>query len=263
MKKRWIKLLLLGAAAYLVFVITQVPANLAYRTLDSLLAGKNVPLKMYGVDGTVWSGRADRLDIANQSYRDVLWQLQPSALLLGRAQANFSIRNNDTQASATVARTLLGDLIVKDVRAKMDAQAIITMLRLPAIKLGGEFNLNLDILRLKGVQPTDAKGIVVWNRAQSQFPQTLDLGDLSAKVDDIDNGVKAVLSDSGAGPLELAGELVVLHDGNYTFKATLAAREGMNSELGRALMMMGRVNGQGKIEMNNAGNTSQFAFLMK
>ena len=249
--KPWRRYILLGLAAYGIFLLQQLSATLPYALLEGTLQQNNV--RVYGLQGTVWHGEMQRLEVQGRSFDRVKWELHPSSLLLGRLSASVSFVNADSRISTRVSRGLGGGISLSDLRGRIGASEVLALAGIPAIKLDGQFNLNFDQLSLDGMVITDAEGVLTWSSAGMQFPQRLQLGDLSARFESVDEGVRATLGDGG-GALESTGQLLLLAQGKYDFNGQFAAREGMESSLGRALRMLGNPNAEGKISVKVSGS---------
>ncbi|MDH5731294.1 MAG: type II secretion system protein N [Gammaproteobacteria bacterium] len=249
------RLILVGVAAFLLFLIVQTPAHLIFG-----LVANNLPLKVYGVNGSVWNGEIEQINVGRESITGVQWSLHPSHLLMGRVAADISASLGQRRINAYAARSIGGDIVLKNVSGRIDAQTLLGLLKIPALQLGGEFNFNLQSVVLDGKIPLEAQGRVLWSDASSRFPQRLELGTLSAIVSTTDKGIQAELKDGGNGPLELNGDLTLTQKGDYDFNGVFASREGAQSMLGRSLNMMGRPNREGKVSVKNKGNLSALGF---
>ena len=262
MKRKTIQFSVLGVVAYLFFLVTQIPAVYVVSAVESQLEGNTSPVKLYGIEGTLWDGEAAAVRVAGRMFTDLKWDLQPSALLLGSMSASLGVRNNDGHLQTNVSRSFLGNIQLTDVKGRLAASDLLSLLKIPAIKLDGQFGFNLPELSLSDNKVTYAEGRVVWNGAGTQFPQKLQLGDLSIDIESSDDVIKAQLKDGG-GPLEASGLLTLDETGAYDFKGKFAARDGRSSSLARSLNMMGRAGADGKVDVANAGNLSDFGFFVK
>ena len=256
MKLAWRPYLLVGLAAYVIFMLALTPANLVYTLSKEKLDALSPPIKIYGLEGSVWSGRMQRLEYNQQSFNQLQWDLHPSGLLLGGVEASLAFNKGSMEFQGDVRRSFWGTMTISDVQGMIRASDLMAMVGMSAIKLEGDFALNLDQLTLKDKIPVSAQGTLTWNRAASRFPFNLDLGELMIEFEDVSEGVSAKLSDKG-GPLEVAGDLLLKQDGNYQFNAVFVPRPGSNPQLVRTLMMMGPPNAQGKFEVKKQGNISQ------
>ncbi len=157
---------------------------------------------------------------------------------------------------------MFGGVQLTDVKGRLAASDLLGLLKIPAIKLGGQFGFNLSELELVDNKLTYAEGRVAWNGAASEFPQKLQLGDLAVDITTADDGISAQLKDGG-GPLDATGLLTLDAAGVYQFSGKFAARDGRNSSLARALNMLGRAGADGKIDVTNTGNIADFGFFVQ
>src|SRR5262245_30208174 len=107
MKKIW-PMLALGLGAYIVFALVTLPAQL----ITDRLARQGV--SMIGVQGTVWSGRAEAVQVANLNLGMLRWSLRPLALLTARAGADISVKRPDGSLDCRVFYQLLSGRISVD-----------------------------------------------------------------------------------------------------------------------------------------------------
>ena len=258
MKFSW-KYTLVGVLAYLLFVFMLFPASHLYALMKDSMADFDV--NVYGVQGTAWQGQAARIDVGDKLFQSVQWNLQMMPMLLGRLQLVTSYQNPDSNVKTLLTRYMDGSLRLLNTQGRMTMTELLAIFKIPAIKLDGELKVNMSEIRYNGKTIVDANGVIVWHRAGTQFPQQLVLGDLSVKISTLDENIQAVLSDAG-GPLEAQGEFVLSPDGSYRFQGVFGAREGRNSSLGRSLSMLGRMNAEQKVEVDNSGNIADFGFLV-
>lgn len=262
MKKTWLKYLFIGLGLYLIIVLVRFPADIAYGFVANSLKTSPAKVQLYRVGGTLWNGKAQFANVQGQTLHDLRWELHLLSILTGKVGATLSFKLEDGSVKATAYRGLGGSISLEDVKARLPVAEIIRMARIPAVKLEGQLGLNFSELAMSDGIVNTADGRVVWNGAESQFPQRIQLGDLSATIKTTDKGIEAKLGDAG-GPLQLNGLFTLAPDGKYDFNGELAAREGSNSNLGRSLSMMGRPDAQGKVKIANSGNLKDFNFLFK
>jgi len=259
----WLKYIGLGLFAYLLFLAVQFPANQAYFLIEDYLDEKNIPVELYEIRGTVWEGKASRLVYNGKHYNDIKWQFLPLDILTGKLSLALSFRNSDSFANAILSRSFTGGTQLENTRASMSAQEILELAKVPAIKLGGQFDLNLANLEMSQNKVSSVVGRLVWTDAESMFPQKLVMGSLFADMTTADDGTINVKLGDGGGPLELNGTVTLATDGKYDLNTQMSAREGRNSMLGRSLGFIARYNSEGKAEVARSGNISEFDFLLK
>lgn len=261
--KSWLKYLGLGLATYLVFLVIKFPANQAYFLVEDTLDEMKVPVELYAIKGSIWSGKSGRIVYDKKSFDNVSWEFLPLDLLKGKLSLAISFKNKDSFANLIASRSFLGSLSLSSVKASMSAQEILSLAKIPAVKLGGDFTLNLAQLSLSDKKLDTITGRLVWSSAESMFPQKLVMGDVFANMTTADDGTVNVKLGDGGGPLELSGNLVITPDGKYDLQTEMASREGRQSNLGRSLGFIGRYNPKGKAEFKRSGTIAEFDFLFK
>jgi len=258
--KFWRRYLALGVICYLLFVITQIPANNVYYFTKDMLKEQSVTL--FGVQGSLWQGSASAATYKDMHFKQINWEIHPLALLTANISATIQFKQQENSVHATVSRSFFGKTTVENGRIKADASQLIKLMNIPAIKLNGEFNLNLPLLELTDNNVEYIKGRLVWNNAESIFPQKMELGDVFADMSTSSDGVIQVKLGDAGGPLEMNANLLLTPEGKYDLKGLFSARQGRNSSLGRSLGFMGQYK-DGKVEFNKAGELSEFGFLVK
>jgi len=261
--KAWLKYSLFGLLCYLVFVIIQFPASNAYYFVEDLLDDNDIPMQIYGLNGTVWQGTANTIIYDKKRFEAISWEFHPLDLLMAKASASVRFKGNGSSVKSKVSKSFFGDVIFQNLQANVGAAELIKMLKIPAVKLSGDYALNLSQLELAGKKVQYLQGRLLWSEAASSFPQKLTLGDIYSDFSTSDDGVIMAKLGDGGGPLELSGDVTVAPDGKYDVKGLLSARAGRQSVLGRSLGFIGKYDSKGKASFNKTGNLSEFQFLMK
>ena len=261
--KPWLKYIVLGFVCYLLFLVVKFPASSAYSFARESLLEQKVPIKLYGLNGSVWQGSADVMIYDGKRFDAVAWEFHPMDLLTANLTLSVRLKGEDLALKGRVSQSFFGETRLQNVQANVSAMELLALLKIPAVKLDGKFSLNVPLMTVTGKVPTYIQGKLLWSDAESKFPQKLSLGDLYANLSTGDDGkITATLGDGG-GPLELSGNLELDKNGKYDLKGLFAAREGRKSTLGRSLGFVGRYDSTGKIPFNQSGNVSEFEFLVK
>ena len=149
LRAKWI--VALGAAAYVVFAIASFPADTAYRWFAPDV------LRLAGLQGTVWSGRAELVQRANSDSTI-------SAGNSGRGQSCLRDRaRGSNPASGTVSlyadvRVGNGAIALTQLRAGCSLSALSGVLPIAGIR--GRISVDLTELVLQGGRPVVATGEV-------------------------------------------------------------------------------------------------------
>ncbi len=229
--------LALGIGAYLVFALASFPAAAAYRWF----APDGV--RLAGVQGTLWSGRAAGGSVAGLGVRDVHWRLRPLSLLLGRVAAAVDCRLADgfvsTDVTASRRRLQFGGL-----KASTSLQTLAAVL--PTRGMRGLANLTLSSLSLENGWPIAIAGDLKLAQLQvaplvpsGGAAQLLPLGDYAIDLGTGSHGeVAANFKDTGGGPLEVSGTLLLDAMRMYTLDAFVKPRADAPQSLVQGLEFM-------------------------
>ncbi len=261
--KSWVKCLILGGVSYLIFVIVQFPADKAYSLAKTQLVEHKIPLALYEVKGSVWQGSASTLIYEGRRFDAFAWEFHPLDLLMGKASVSLRIKGENLALKGKLAKSIMGDILLENTQGNIGADELLKLLKIPAVKLSGEFSVNLPKMTLSDNVVTTLQGRLLWADAESAFPQKLVLGDLYTDFSTTEDGVIHAKLGDGGGALELTGGATVAPDGKYEAKGLSSARAGRQSGLGRSLGFVGRYDAAGKVAFNRSGNISEFGFLIK
>jgi len=105
----WKRYLLIGATAYLLFLIINIPATLLLPHVNQLLP--NSPVRMEGAQGTIWSGSAEVLikpsrKVALSGRLTFSWSFSFIDLLFGQLGIDYSLSGADLAAEGHLAAGL-------------------------------------------------------------------------------------------------------------------------------------------------------------
>ncbi len=261
--KSWVKYLILGGISYFAFVIVQLPADKIYYLAKNQLVEHKVPLALYDIKGSIWQGSASTLIYDGKRFEAFAWEFHPLNLLMGKASVSVRIKGENLVLKGKLSKSITGDIVLENTQGNVGAAELLKLLKIPAVKLGGKFSLNLTEMILSDNVVTKIQGRLLWAGAESAFPQKLVLGDLYSDFSTTEDGVIHAKLGDGGGALELSGGATVAPDGKYEAKGLSSAREGRQSVLGRSLGFVGRYDAAGKVAFNRSGNISEFGFLIK
>ena len=237
----------LGLGVYGLSVLLMVPAAWLYsHGLKNRLGG----VVLYGVQGTLWSGRAAALRTPAVALDDLRWTVHPWALLWGRGEAALAFDYHNAPGTLVAARSLSGDWYARDVDLELPAAQLMPMLRLPGAELGGRLMLHLDSLTVKQGQVTAAEGALTWEKAALRQPLAVALGTFAITLHTTSDGVNGVLIDRG-GAIQAQGVFKLQPDGGYQLTASFAARD---AKLGPALRLFGAPGPDGRVSYSATGH---------
>lgn len=221
--------LALGCGAYLAFVCSQFPAAAAYRWFAPDM------LRLAGISGTVWAGRAELASLAGLPMRELEWNLAALPLLLGRLSIGFSVRLADGFVNAS-ARASMRTLTLAGVQAATSLDTLGSLLPLRGAR--GLISVDLEQLRIENRWPTSIVG--VFRLRELQVPPLLPgagtdaelvpLGDYElSNVEISSQRVAARLRDIG-GPLEVEGTVALALEAPATLQGAVPSFDGLVRE---------------------------------
>ena len=237
----------LGLLAYAGFLVASFPAERAF-----VLLGQQVPnLRVAGLSGTAWSGRADVLQLQDHKLEKLRWQLKPWSVLLGELDLDIELDSVDVAGNASIALSPDGGIELSDVDLRLAAAEMATLLRIP-VGLGGQFIVQLQSAQLMGQSILSAEGMIRWQRAAVTTPFVQPLGEFVAQLSTEDESVKAIVKDEG-GPLQLDGVANLKSDGAYDFAGSVSVRDSQQQLLVKGVMAMGRPGTDGRVPLRYSG----------
>lgn len=235
MRWSWVAL---GAGAYLAFAVASFPATTAYHWFAP------DELRLSGISGTAWSGRAELGSVPGLPLRDVHWRLSAGSLLIARLAGNFEARLADGFVNARAVATL-SRLRLENVRASTRLATLRDILPLPIGDAQAELGLSLDRFVLDDGWPVNAVGtlriggLAVPPLLDAGGGGLIDVGNFTIEFADSGNqGLVGTLDDDG-GPLEIADGMLELGlDRRYLVSGLARTRPDAADPLVQGVTMM-------------------------
>lgn len=220
MRWRNLRWWLFGALAYLLFLVSMLPAQYAVDWL-----GKHVPsLQLDGVSGTVFSGRADGLRFQGTPLGALQWQFDwraPFSLSYGY---RFQLQSDSVSLGGRVDLRG-GRLMLRDLDGRVPVPLLERWLPLPNHSVDGSLELHLQELDLKAGRLVSAEGEVQLDDGVLSWPQAFTLGSYRMTLTPAEGGgISAELADV-ASPLKLRAALSLSTDGAYHLSGVLGPRD--------------------------------------
>ncbi len=251
MIKPYFKYILTGGIAFVLFLLFTLPASFIHAQIKS-----STSVKLYQVEGTLWSGYAQTL-VAPNGFRAqaISWKFRPLSLLLGKISISTKFITEGGYGNVIVNRGLLGSFSLSDIDIKMPITDLKPFLQEVPVDLKGVVDGQLEEIEFSdNMMITSASGILSWNHAIIDALSELKVGDFTLVLEPNDDGTKGVIKSKDGGPLEMDGVLQLKEDGQYDFKGELKAKARAPRELKQALQFIGRVGPTGKIPLRLSGS---------
>jgi len=248
--KGWTKFIIVGVVAYLIFIIAEFPAAVAYQYFVQPLDKKRA-VNLQGLSGTLWSGKAAQSRVANITLGQLQWGIQFMPLLMGKLGLDIQLENNRDQVNAELTAGMSGVLEVSNLQGQVPVTTFTPLFYGPPIAVKGQVSADIKHAEIKQGRKIIVDGKATWHNAALTAPTAFEFGNLFAAFRPQPDGTKILLSDQG-GPLTLEGTIQIKNSGEYKANIYLGSR-GDNADLKNALKMLGRTNPQGKILITRTG----------
>ncbi|MFN2349543.1 MAG: type II secretion system protein N [Thioalkalivibrio sp.] len=252
-KRRWLLWLLIGLLAYGLFLLTLLPAGLAWeQARDRGMIPAGVELR--GISGSTWNGAAGQLVLpGGLVLSDLRWRFTPGSLFTVRLGWDLQATPPGGRAAGHLA---LGVSAVQlsDVRGDLPATLAITPFLTWPVSLDGRLVLDLSHYRADYQGHVhEARGVLGWINAAAGMPAALPLGDLRAEIiDDGEGGLRLDIRDQG-GPLVVEGVAQVSVGGGYQVDGVAGTRDDAHPNIAQALRMLGNPGRDGRVNIQLSG----------
>lgn len=247
------KLVVLGVASLLVFLLSQMPASILFLALSPL----NV--QGFGVNGTVWNGSATIVNVGRQQIRNTEWDLAVGSLLLGRLGGDFKSEWGDGFAAGNGSLSVGGTIRLSELSAGVNAKMASSLFSLPAAN--GIVTVDIQQLVVANNWPQTLTGIAevsgLYSTAlmgPSAATMALDLEiEFDSETETAEGTITGRIKDTG-GPVELNGTLTLTQPGNYDVNVIVKARPGAPAALQDNLKFIGTPDASGSRTFNLQGS---------
>jgi general secretion pathway protein N len=238
-------LFIAGFLAFFIGVLAIFPARVAYRWFSP------PTVALAGIEGTVWSGRADHASVSGVYVRNLEWSARPLSLLMLRPtyHARGELVSGFVEGIFSVG---LGNRIrMEDVSASVSLSTLAEAVNLP--QLSGTANLRLDALDIRAGVPVAATGTVeVSQLFVPAIYRRAPIGGYRAEFFTQPEGIVASVEDTD-GIIDVAGSLTVGADRNYVFLAAIAPKDGADEGLRNQMRFLGTPDERGQYELRLEG----------
>lgn len=236
------RLLILALLLYLGSLVWNLPASFVWDRMKNQLPAQ---VELYGLTGTLWSGRVNRIEVDGIDQGSLLWSWRPSGLLSAAIELDLAWmpRKGDVRATLQVGTDTL---TLQNVNGRLDAAAMASVNKAPFL-LEGSWLLDVPVLELEDMEHVArAEGRLIWEGAAGGLPTALPLGNLIADLEENDGWLRFTLSDQG-GPLGLQGNARWRPGQAMALDTRLQARATAEAGLVGGLSLLGRPAADGWI----------------
>jgi general secretion pathway protein N len=233
-KRLWLRLLLvlLILIGIAVAMLWSLPARFVFDRFGERLQ----PLRLQGIEGTLWKGKAAMASYAARPLGPVQWTLDPLALLAGRAQGEVSMQGPEVNAGSAF-RTRGRRIELERANALFPASLMAPALDIPSLTLLGDVRVEMSDVLIEDGMINSAIGTMTWNDVGVSGAAEARLGRLIVEfAPRVDGVVEGRIRDDG-GPMQASGR-VELRGLQFNAEVKLNARDG-HDNIREALMYVG------------------------
>jgi general secretion pathway protein N len=247
MNKRVLRWWLLGAAAYLVFLGANFPAQYLADHIS-----KQLPeLQLNGVSGTIFSGSATEVRYQGTAFGAVDWHfdwLAPFTMSLGY---RIDLRAEDRDVHGRVDFGF-NRISLRSFEGRLPLSVLGSWLPVPPNSLDGFLSPHLKQLTLKAGRLVSAEGELDLDEVSMKWPASAMLGSFKVQLTPAADGTQAEVADVGS-PLKLQASLSFSSEGAYHLAGTLAARDPGDQATRSLLSDLGRPDSTGQYPFDFKG----------
>ena len=164
--------------------------------------------------GTIWNGSAHRIRAESLPETTVNWRVLPLSALTGAPKVSFGATGNWGSLSGQVRYAGKSRLLMEDLVAELDLNAVPWKLWLGAVSFAGVVSGHVDRIEFLDRLPLSVSGALHWESARMIVPPAVDLGDIDVEITPTETASLAAARNSG-GEINLTGSLGLDHSGEY------------------------------------------------
>lgn len=225
MKTRTI-LILLGLFSFLLFMIINFPASIAYQLSKNSIKG----VEIYDLQGTVWSGRASSMRVNKQTFQDINWELRPLSLLKAMVSLDINVKDNQYPLKGRLAFAINGDLEANAIKGTLPAKMLQQVPPLSLVSLDGEVLIDMKTLVMNEKELKSAEGEILLAQTSLLQPVQAELGNIRMNLSNENDSVLIKIKDQQA-PIGIDGTLIVKPEHKFSFNAVFKPTAKANNFL--------------------------------
>ncbi|HLG53211.1 MAG TPA: type II secretion system protein N [Steroidobacteraceae bacterium] len=228
-----------GCAAFLVFLAILVPAPLLLRWLPAGITAN-------GLEGTIWSGRAQSVGVGGRTIGAVAWSCRPWRLVVLEWSCRLELQPPDGELSVALSGGFDGPLQGRDLAGSLAIEQFQGI----GVPTGWTGHLELDVARLviAGGLPVEAEGRLFVRELKAPGPDGAKLGDFELIIGEGAVGTGALtgrLRDLG-GPLRVRGTVELKEGRSYLLTGEVAPGPGAGEDIFDTLAFLGPPDSLGR-----------------
>lgn len=238
------RLITTGVVILVIGLVTTFPARVAYQWVAP------PPVRLEGIGGSVWNGRAAQAQIEGFYLRDLSWRFKPLALFSGKVAYAVEATPLSGFINANVFFGVTGSIRLEDLQASLPLQAFEQLAAMPGLR--GSVNLQFERIVIEDGLPVAANGQLQVADLVAPMIHRGSIGGYRAEFFTQNTGVLASVEDTD-GVVDIAGSFEITADRNYQFLGQLAPKATTPGNLRSQMRFLGTENERGQYEIRLEG----------
>ncbi len=250
--KPW-KWIVLAMFTYLIFLVAYLPAA---HIVSFMQTNKpTLPITIGKVDGTLWTGKVDKLISKGIVINNLKWELSPWSLLIGKASLDMNggtMRDSEqTYVKGNISASLfnLQNVSAKDLRLFLPARSVMAQLPLPVpVTADGRFRVEIKEFEFNNAC-VNLVGKGSWLKGSVSGPTgVIDFGNFDANL--VCEGEQFAIQIQPDNILNLDAKLLLSVAGKYKIKGRFKPSASMPKEVQQAANFFGAADSEGFRNIN-------------
>ena len=239
------RIVVTGIATFLVGALLLFPARVAYQWFAP------EPVKLSGIEGSVWSGKASSGLVGGIYITNLNWSFKPFALLTGKLAFDTSVNTAAGPLSTGAAVAIGGKVSFTDLVASLQLAAVHPSMQ--ANRIDGTVNIQLSSLILVNGWPTEVEGSIGVGNLVAGAAGPDPLGNFRADITTDESGIVGLVKDTGA-VLDVTGTLQLGDNRSYSLIGLVTANSETPALLNQNLRALGSPDENGAREFRLEGS---------
>jgi general secretion pathway protein N len=247
--------LLLAVFAYLLFMLTSVPAHIIEKPVNT-----HTPVRLQAVTGSLWQGHVQSISFNNIQLNDTQWDINLWKIITGRLSADIETHLDDEKITAEVGSSFLGKLFVNDLTGNITADKLSQYANIPLAKLDGMVELNIESARWAPGSIPLAHGQIKWNSAMVTVAESASLGNVTIDLAEVNDTLEAKLNNQG-GDIRISGQANVSAEADYSLDVSLIPTNSASTNIRQSLGLFAQRKPDGSYQLTNKGSLKQLGLM--
>ena len=251
MKKR--SYIITAIVSYLVFLTATIPASMFSSLLED-----NSPVKLQGISGTLWQGKASSISIDNTiRLQTTRWSFSPWKLFIGQIALDIETRYMDNDIRSEIGTSFLGRYFINDLSAKILAKDVAQLADIPLAQLSGLIALDIEHAQWKQGELPIATGIINWKDATVTVADTASLGNVSITLSESDQDLLNAEIKNQGGDIKISGTAELVPEADYAVDIKLTPTASANNNIKQSLGLFAQRQNNGDYILKKSGPLNQ------